>query len=41
VCGTALVAAGYGLAGSSGSLYGVIAGLLLAGLGGATQHPIA
>ncbi len=39
--GTALVAVGYGLAGLSGSLYGVIAGLLLAGLGGATQHPIA
>src|SRR5690242_4961557 len=39
--GTALVAIGYGLAGLTGSLYGVIAGLLLAGLGGATQHPIA
>src|SRR6516164_3123368 len=39
--GTLLVAAGYGLAGFSGSLYGVIAGLLLAGLGGSTQHPIA
>jgi FSR family fosmidomycin resistance protein-like MFS transporter len=39
--GTALVAVGYGLAGLTGSLYGVIAGLLLAGLGGATQHPIA
>jgi MFS family permease len=39
--GTALVAVGYGLAGLIGSLYGVIAGLLLAGLGGATQHPIA
>lgn len=39
--GTALVAGGYGLAGLTGSLYGVIAGLLLAGLGGATQHPIA
>jgi MFS transporter, FSR family, fosmidomycin resistance protein len=39
--GTALVAAGYGLAGVTGSLYGVVAGLLLAGLGGSTQHPIA
>jgi len=38
--GTALIALGYGLAGWSGSLYGVIAGLLLAGLGGSTQHPI-
>jgi FSR family fosmidomycin resistance protein-like MFS transporter len=39
--GTALIAVGYGLAGLTGSLYGVIAGLLLAGLGGSTQHPIA
>lgn len=39
--GTTLVAVGYGLAGLSGSFYGVIAGLLLAGLGGSTQHPIA
>jgi MFS transporter, FSR family, fosmidomycin resistance protein len=39
--GTALIAAGYCLAGFTGSLYGVIAGLLLAGLGGSTQHPIA
>ena len=39
--GTTLVAIGYALAGLSGSLYGVIAGLLLAGLGGSTQHPIA
>ncbi len=38
--GTLLVAAGYGLAGLTGSLYGVVAGLLLAGLGGSTQHPI-
>lgn len=38
--GTVLIAVGYGLAGLSGSLYGVIAGLLLAGLGGSTQHPI-
>src|SRR6185369_16307434 len=39
--GTALIAVGYGLAGLTGSLYGVIAGLLLGGLGGSTQHPIA
>ncbi len=39
--GTTLVAFGYALAGFTGSLYGVIAGLLLAGLGGSTQHPIA
>jgi MFS family permease len=38
--GTALVAVGYGLAGLTGSLHGVIVGLLLAGLGGSTQHPI-
>jgi MFS family permease len=38
--GTGLIAVGYGLAGLTGSLYGVIAGLLLAGLGGSTQHPI-
>ncbi|MGH8432271.1 MAG: MFS transporter, partial [Solimonas sp.] len=38
--GTMLVSVGYGLAGLTGSLYGVIAGLLLAGLGGSTQHPI-
>src|SRR5262245_1300947 len=38
--GTALVGAGYGLAGLTGSLYGVVVGLLLAGLGGSTQHPI-
>jgi MFS family permease len=38
--GTALIAVGYGLAGLSGSLYGVVIGLLLAGLGGSTQHPI-
>src|SRR5260370_11592903 len=40
-CGTALIAVGYALAGFTGSLYGVVAGLLLAGLGGSTQHPIA
>ena len=39
--GTALVALGYGLAGLTGSLYGVVIGLLLAGFGGSTQHPIA
>lgn len=39
--GTCLVAVGYCLAGFTGSLWGVIAGLLLAGLGGSTQHPIA
>lgn len=39
--GTTLVAVGYCLAGLTGSLYGVIAGLFLAGLGGSTQHPIA
>jgi FSR family fosmidomycin resistance protein-like MFS transporter len=38
--GTALIAIGYCVAGFTGSLYGVIAGLLLAGLGGSTQHPI-
>ena len=38
--GTALVFAGYAIAGLSGSLSGVIVGLLLAGLGGSTQHPI-
>ncbi len=38
--GTALIAIGYGLAGLTGSLYGVVVGLLLAGLGGSTQHPI-
>lgn len=39
--GTGLIAIGYCVAGFSGSLYGVICGLLLAGLGGSTQHPIA
>jgi MFS family permease len=38
--GTVLIAVGYGLAGLTGSLYGVVIGLLLAGLGGSTQHPI-
>jgi FSR family fosmidomycin resistance protein-like MFS transporter len=38
--GTGVVAVGYGLAGITGSLYGVVIGLLLAGLGGSTQHPI-
>lgn len=39
--GTGLIAIGYCVAGFTGSLYGVIGGLLLAGLGGSTQHPIA
>jgi FSR family fosmidomycin resistance protein-like MFS transporter len=39
--GSGLVALGYGLAGLTGSLTGVVIGLLLAGLGGSTQHPIA
>jgi MFS transporter, FSR family, fosmidomycin resistance protein len=39
--GTALVALGYGIAGLTGSLNGVVIGLLLVGLGGSTQHPIA
>jgi MFS family permease len=39
--GSGLVALGYGLAGLTGSLAGVVIGLLLAGLGGSTQHPIA
>ncbi len=39
--GTTLIAVGYCVAGFTGSLYGVIAGLFLAGLGGSTQHPIA
>ena len=38
--GTLLIAGGYALAGLSGSLYGVIAGLILAGIGASTQHPI-
>jgi MFS transporter, FSR family, fosmidomycin resistance protein len=38
--GTLLVAAGYGLAGLSGSLAGVVVGLLLAGFGASAQHPI-
>lgn len=39
--GTALIAVGYLLAGFTGSMTGVVVGLALAGLGGATQHPIA
>src|SRR5258707_13044670 len=35
-CGTALIAIGYGLAGFPGSVYGVGAGLVLAGPGGRT-----
>ncbi|MCC8427644.1 MFS transporter [Reyranella aquatilis] len=38
--GTLMIAGGYALAGLSGSLYGVIAGLILAGIGASTQHPI-
>jgi MFS family permease len=38
--GTAFVFVGYSIAGLTGSLWGVIVGLLLAGLGGSTQHPI-
>src|SRR5258705_6296202 len=36
--GTGLIAVGYGLAGLTGSLYGVIARLLVAGPGRRTQH---
>jgi MFS family permease len=39
--GTLSVGIGYGLAGLTGSLYGIVTGLLFAGLGGSTQHPIA
>ncbi len=39
--GTALAALGYVVAGLSGGLMGVAIGLVLAGFGGATQHPIA
>ncbi|MBV8096645.1 MAG: MFS transporter [Acetobacteraceae bacterium] len=39
--GTALAAFGYALAGSSGGLLGLIAGLALSGAGSSTQHPIA
>lgn len=39
--GTLMVAVGYGLAGMTGSLSGIIIGCLLAGAGGSTQHPIA
>jgi len=38
--GTGLVAVGYAVAGLSGSLSAVVVGLLLAGLGASTQHPI-
>ncbi len=41
VLGTLLSAAGYGLAGLSGSLLGLCAALALAGAGGSTQHPLA
>lgn len=39
--GTALAAAGYALAGTTGSLVGLCAGLLISGAGSSTQHPIA
>ncbi|WP_428492652.1 MFS transporter [Rhodopila sp.] len=39
--GTLLCAAGYALAGLSGSLAGLCAALAVAGAGGATQHPLA
>ncbi|HJQ58790.1 MAG TPA: MFS transporter [Vineibacter sp.] len=38
--GTALAAAGYIVAGLAGGLLGVAIGLVLAGLGGSTQHPV-
>jgi MFS transporter, FSR family, fosmidomycin resistance protein len=41
VLGTLLSAAGYALAGVSGSLVGLCASLALAGAGGGTQHPLA
>ena len=39
--GTALAAAGYGLAGFTGSLVGLCAALAISGAGSSTQHPIA
>ncbi len=39
--GTALTAAGYALAGLSGSFVGLCLALALAGAGGSTQHPLA
>jgi MFS transporter, FSR family, fosmidomycin resistance protein len=41
VLGTLLSAAGYGIAGASGGLVGLGAGLLLGGAGSSTQHPLA
>jgi MFS family permease len=41
VLGTLLVAAGYGLAGRSTGLVGLVGALLIAGLGASTQHPLA
>ena len=41
VLGTALAAAGYALAGLSGSLGGLLAALALSGAGSSTQHPLA
>ena len=41
VLGTLLSAGGYALAGASGGLVGLCAGLTLAGAGSSTQHPLA
>ncbi|MHC2103860.1 MFS transporter [Methylobacterium sp. CM6246] len=41
VLGTLLSAGGYALAGASGGLIGLCAGLLLGGAGSSTQHPLA
>jgi MFS family permease len=38
--GTALAAAGYGLAGFTGSLVGLCAALAISGAGSSTQHPV-
>lgn len=38
--GTALAAGGYVVAGLSGGMLGIAIGLVLAGLGGSTQHPV-
>lgn len=39
--GTALAAAGYAIAGCTGSLTGLVAALAMSGVGASTQHPIA
>ncbi len=41
VLGTALVGIGYAVAGSSGGIVGLCVGLVIAGAGSSTQHPIA